>query len=124
MRKPNVENKYHLTMSKLKQAKIINKEKLLKNYNLINNSSEQYILIKDIGTPDDFKYGSYSSYYITFNKNNTIKVECTCFGGMCNYKFDEFFKKDDVKNEIDLQLQEGLLGVLNDLIDNNVIKIK
>lgn len=42
-------------------------------------------------------------------------------GGMGTYKFDKFFRSEDIEHENDLKVQEDLLKTVNNLIDEGIL---
>lgn len=73
-------------------------------------------------TKEDREYGSYSDYWIGIYDNDDVKVNLSSFGGMCGYKFENFFDPKDIENEMDLLIQEKLLSKINNLIDLCILK--
>ena len=126
MRKPKVENKYNLTMKKIKKLKVGDepriKEPLFWRNNVINASCctlERLGLIKIYSTAliTGFWIGIYDKPYY----NSRIRVYCNCLGGMSTYKFNKFFRFEDIEHENDLKVQEDLLKTVNNLIDEGTL---
>jgi hypothetical protein len=42
-------------------------------------------------------------------------------GGMSTYKFNKFFRSEDIEHENDLKVQEDLLKTVNNLIDEGIL---
>ena len=127
MRKPKVQNKYHLKPKDIEKAIILDEKKLHKVPFWRNNVIGAWCLNGGVGKG---YYGcSLNSYWIGFYDKNAksyagkIRLECTAYEDMCSYKFKEFFNPDEIENEWDLQLQEALLEKINWMIDEGIIEI-
>lgn len=70
------------------------------------------------------------SYWIGFYDSDAkayarkIRLDCTSHEDMCSYRFNSFFDYSEIKDEVDLELQEKLLDIINWLIDEGIIKIE
>lgn len=131
MRKPNVENKYNLKLKDIKEATILDYDKLHKSPFWRNDVIQAWCLSETtIKNSKDDEYGCYDEYWIGFydedakSHKGKIILNCYSYGGMCNYIFDNFFDMEEIENEMDLEIQEKLLARLNWLIDENIISIK
>ena len=51
----------------------------------------------------------------------SFRVYCNCLGGMSTYKFNKFFRSEDIEHENDLKVQEDLLKTVNNLIDEGIL---
>lgn len=125
-RPPKVENKYDLTLKKVR-AMSINWDKVSKTDSKWwrNNVINAWCLSQEVGDADDVKYGTSDGYVIIFYDEGAAKkrlrISCDSYGGMCGYNFNEFYEPSDIDGLIDLQLQEELLKELNKLIDDGVL---
>ena len=50
-----------------------------------------------------------------------FRVHLTSYGGMCSYKFNQFFREKDIQCDNDLRIQEKFLGKINELIDLGIL---
>ena len=126
MRTNRVENKYHLKPKDIQKAIVLNKERLkeppfwrndvIGAWCLSENTMKSYIM------DDEYWIGFYDDDAKAYA--GKIRLVCSSYGGMCNYKFDMFFNPKDIENEIDLEIQEKLLSRINWLIDEKIIKIE
>lgn len=127
MRKPKVKNKYKSSFSDIKKLKINDRSKICKPLFWRNNAIKAWCISENtIKTPNDNKYCSYNDYWIGIYDEDTkiktkFKVYCSSFGGMCNYKFKNFFDYNEIENELDLEIQEKLLTKINYLIDEEIL---
>lgn len=125
MRKPKVENRYNLTMKKIRKLKVGDESQIKEPLFWRNNVINAWCISKLIGTDDDVKYGTDNDIWIgIYDKpyyNRRIHVRCSCYGGMCFYKFDKFFRYEDIEYENDLKTQEELLRIINHLIDERIL---
>lgn len=125
MRKPKVENKYNLTMKKIQKLKIGDEYKIKKPLFWRNNIINAWCINGTVGTYQDIKYCTYNEFWIgIYDKpycNSRIRAYCNCWGGMGTYKFDKFFRPEDIECENDLKVQEELLKTINHLIDERIL---
>jgi len=126
LREPNVENKYNLKPSDIKNLVILDREQIKEPLFWRNNVVNAWCISKEFGSKNDFRYGTENSVWIGIydedakSYKNQIRFSCTCYGGMCSYNFNTFFSKN-VKNEYDLQSQEFLLSTINELLDLGIL---
>ena len=131
MRKPKVENKYNLKPKDIQKAVIIDYDKLHQTPFWRNDVVGAWCLSETtIKNAKDDEFGTYSKYWIGFYDKDAksyagkIRMRCSAYGGMCNYKFNTFFNPKDIDNEIDLEIQEKLLSRINWLIDEGIVEIR
>lgn len=122
---PKVENKYNITILDIEKAKVNDLEKIKQKPFWRNNLINGWCLSGDIIPYPLDKDGTYDLHWWIgiYEKDLSIKIHCTCYGGLCNYKFNEFYKKKQIKDKYDLQLQEQLLEKINWLLDEKIIKL-
>ena len=60
-----------------------------------------------------------SSIYNSASLDGEVHYHFTCYGGMCSYKFDKFFK--EAENKFDFQVQVNALHFLTTLIDEGIL---
>lgn len=129
MRKPNVENKYNLDMSKVRKLIIADRDKIKAPLFWRNDAVKAWCISGNtIESDNDSRYGTYNEYWIGIYDENThikkkLKISCNSYGGMCGYNFKEFFNSKEIENEHDFKMQEGLLNTINMLIDEDILKI-
>lgn len=138
MRKPRVENKYNLTISKIENLQL-NDRTLVREPLFWRNEAIKAWCITDTtirNTLDDL-CSAYNSYWIaiydkptkrTFNgdkshKEKLFHINLSKYGGLCRYEFEKFFQEKDIECEIDLQIQELFLEKINELIDKKILKL-
>ena len=97
MRQPTVENKYDLTMAKIRKLKITDRSQ--------------------IGKPLFWRNDVIGAWCIV----GKLRVHLTSYGGMCGYKFNQFFREKDIENDNDLLIQEKFLSKINELIDLGIL---
>ena len=127
-RKPRVENKYNLKPKDIQKATVIDYERLTREPFWRNDAVGAWCLSGGAGK--GFHETYVNDYWIGFYDNDAkayagkIRLQCSAWEGMCNYKFNKFFDFREIENEIDLELQEKLLERINWLIDEKIIEIK
>lgn len=114
MRGPRVENKYQLTIPKIKKLKVRKSENLKELGFWWNEAVKSWCVIEEAG--DD-------SYWIGISEKGKFKFTLDAYEGMCSYNFKEFFRPDDMENEWDLEIQEKFLSKINFLIDEGVLNL-
>ena len=123
-----MENKYNLTMKKINKLSVGDESKIKEPLFWRNNVINAWRISKLIGTDQDVKYGTDNDIWIgIYDKpycNSRIRAYCNCWGGMGTYKFDKFFRPEDIECENDLKVQEELLKTINHLIDERILVIK
>ena len=131
MRKPIVENKYNLKPKDIQKAVVLDYDKLHQLPFWRNDVVGAWCLSETtIKNAKDDEFGCYNEYWIGFYDQDAksyagkIRMYCSAYGGMCNYKFNTFFNPKDIENEIDLEIQEKLLSRINWLIDEGIIEIR
>ena len=130
MRKPTVRNKYNLKFSDIAKLTIADRSKITPPAFWRNDVVQAWCVSENtIKEPLDSRYGTYNDYWIGIYDENAkaykgkIRVTCSAYGGMCAYKFKNFFDPREMEHEMDLEIQEKLLAKVNDLIDSNILKI-
>ena len=74
-------------------------------------------------------YDSMNDYWIGFYDENApayagkTRFSVSTYEGMCSYKFNTFYRPSDIDNLADLEIQEKLLGRMNWLLDEGIVKI-
>ena len=125
MRKPKVENKYNLTMKKTNKLSVGDESKIKESLFWRNNVINAWCISGTVGTDKDIQYGTDNEFWICiYDKpyyNSRIRVYCNCLGGMSTYKFNKFFRSEDIEHENDLKVQEDLLKTVNNLIDEGIL---
>lgn len=114
-------NKYNLTTDKLKTLKVLDWERLKKHtwYNQAMKDTGDWWCHLD-GCHLNGKYDDFNEFWIGFDeKNNRIDYHFTCWDGMGNYIFDEFYKNTESK--YDLQVQVNAIKYLNILLDDGIL---
>lgn len=71
------------------------------------------------GTDNEFWIGIYDDNAKTYA--GKFRVHLTSYGGMCSYKFNQFFREKDIQCDNDLRIQEKFLGKINELIDFGIL---
>ena len=131
MRKPKVENKYNLKPKDIQKAVILDYDRLHQPPFWRNNAIGAWCLSETtIKNVKDDEFGCYNEFWIGFYDQDAksyagkIILNCSAYGGMCNYKFNTFFNPKDIDCEIDLEIQEKLLSRMKRLIDEGIIEIR
>ncbi len=129
-RKPMVENKYNLTISKIKKLQIGNRSLLSEPLFWRNNVISAWCISGSSGTSADHRYGTDNGYWIGIYDEDAkayagkFRINFSSYGGMCGYTFNSFYRPADIENENDLRIQELFLEKINYLIDLGILVMK
>lgn len=130
MRKPRIKNKYNLVPKDITKAIILDYDRLHKPPFWRNNNIDAWCIYDNTAkSSGDSEFGTYNDYWIGFYDDGArayagkIRLQCSAYGGMCNYNFKKFFDYREIEHEIDLEIQEKLLERINWMIDEKIIKI-
>lgn len=127
MRKSKVNNKYDLTMAKIRSLKVADRSKVCEPLFWRNDVIGAWCICGTSGDNMDRMLGTDNEYWIGIYDLNAksyagkFRVSLNSYGGMCNYKFNKFFDAKDIKNEQDLEIQEKFLEKINELIECGVL---
>lgn len=127
MRQPTVENKYNLTMAKIQKLKIADRSQIGKPLFWRNDVIGAWCIVGSAGSDTDIRFGTDNEFWIGIYDLNAksyagkFRVHLTSYGGMCNYKFNQFFREKDIENNNDLLIQEKFLSKINELIDLGIL---
>lgn len=126
-RQPKVENKYKLTIPKIKKLKIGNRELICEPLFWRNNVISAWCISGSAGTEKDHQFATDTGYWIGIYDDDAkayagkFRIDFSTYGGMCGYEFTSFFQPNDIDNENDLRIQELFLEKINYLIDNGIL---
>lgn len=127
MRTPTVKNKYNLTMTKIRRLKIADRSKVGKPLFWRNDVIGAWCIVGSAGSNMDIMFGTDNEFWIGIYDDNAkayagkFRVHLTSYGGMCGYKFNQFFREKDIENDNDLLIQEKFLCKINELIDLGIL---
>ncbi len=127
MRNPKVDNKYNLTMSKIRKLKITDTSQIGKPLFWRNDVIGAWCIVGSAGSDMDVRFGTDNEFWIGIYDDNAkayagkLRVHLTSYGGMCEYKFNQFFREKDIKDDNDLLIQEKFLSKINELIDLGIL---
>lgn len=127
MRKPQVDNKYNLTMAKIRRLKIADRSKVCEPLFWRNDVIEAWCICGSSGNDMDRRFATNNEFWIGIYDDNAktyagkFRVHLTSYGGMCSYKFNQFFREKDIQCDNDLRIQEKFLGKINELIDLGIL---
>ncbi len=117
-------NKYNLTPKNIKKLKILDWERLKKRtwHNDAMLSGNWWCHLEGSNLNGD--YDDEDEFWIGFNEaNNKIDCHFTSYGGMCHYRFNEFYKACDIENKYDMNIQVNTIRWLNKMIDDGILEI-
>lgn len=129
MRKPQVVNRYNLTIPKIRKLKVTDRDKIHPPLFWRNPLIKAWCVSGHAGTEKDREFGTDNGFWIGIYDINApayagkFRVDFSSYGGMCGYKFRSFFNPKDIDNENDLLIQEKFLYTINHLIDIGVLEI-
>ncbi|MBQ7764992.1 hypothetical protein IJ384_06485 [bacterium] len=120
-RKPNVENRYSLTIKDIKALKVGNRELVGPPLFWWNNVISAWCILGVAGPcrENEFWIGIYTEDAPKYK--GKFRFSITCFGGMCSYNFNKFFQPNDIEDEYDLIIQEKFLDKINELLDKGIL---
>lgn len=127
MRTLTVKNKYNLTMAKIRRLKIADRSKVGKPLFWRNDVIGAQCIVGSVGSDMDIRFGTDNEFWIGIYDDNAktyagkFRVHLTSYGGMCDYKFNQFFREKGIENDNDLLIQEKFLSKINELIDCGVL---
>lgn len=127
MRQPTVENKYNLTMAKIRKLKIADRSQISKPLFWRNDVIGAWCIVGSAGSDMDIRFGTDNEFWIGIYDDNAkayagkFRVHLTSYGGMCSYNFNQFFREKDIENDNDLLIQEKFLSKINELIDLGIL---
>ena len=127
MRKPKVDNKYNLTMTKIRKLKIADRSQIGKPLFWRNDVIGAWCIVGAAGSYMDVRFGTDNEFWIGIYDDNAkvyagkLRVHLTSYGGMCGYEFNQFFREKDIKDDNDLLIQEKFLSKINELIDLGIL---
>ena len=111
MRKPQVDNKYNLTMAKIRRLKIADRSKVCEPLFWRNDVIEAWCICGSSGNDMDRRFATNNEFWIGIYDLNAkayagkFRVSLSSYGGMCGYEFNKFFDVKDIDNEQDLEIQ-------------------
>lgn len=117
-------NKYNLTPKEINKLKILDWERLKKKtwHNNAMLSGDWWCHLE--GSNLKGNYDDEDEFWIGFNEaNNKIDCHFTSYGGMCHYRFNEFYKACDIENKYDMHVQVNAIRWLNEMIDDGILGI-
>lgn len=62
------------------------------------------------------------SFFAEFRDGVCVSFSCSSYGGMCGYKFDEFFDPENMDCMFDLELQKAMVKLYNRLSESGALK--
>ena len=89
-----MENKYNLTMKKIKKLKVGDESQIKEPLFWRNNVINAWCISGTVGTDKDIQYGTDNEFWIVYMISHITIVEfrviVNCLGGMSTYKFNKF----------------------------------
>lgn len=129
MREAKAQNKYNLTISKIKNLKVGDRNKICRPLFWRNEVIKAWCLSEEVGSELDIKFAANNEYWIGIYDEDAksyagkFRFSLSSYGGMCGYNFEKFFQPEDIDGELDLQVQERFLNKINMLIDEGILVI-
>lgn len=112
-------NKYNLKFSDLAKLKVLDKKEF-KKHSWRNKQIKAWCITRDIVANPKDAYGTYDDgFFFGVYDDGHIEANCTSYGGMCGYTFENFYT--DTDNIIDTRLHSEILRVINNLIDLDIL---
>ena len=102
--------------------------KLLGKYDLwLNTAMKQphICFSKSFGTEEDYEFCTNNSMWCGFNpKTNKLNLNCSSYGGMCSFVFDETHLKDKNIQGIDHECIKFTINFIKELRDERIIEVE
>ena len=115
-------NKHNLTPKNIKKLKILDWDRLKKETWLNKAMTNGTWWCHLEGCNLSGRYDDEDEFWIGFNEDNsTIDCHFSCYGGMCWYKFDKFYRAQEISNQFDMNVQVNTIRWLNKLIDSGIL---
>lgn len=112
-------NKYNLKFSDLAKLKVLDKKEF-KKHSWRNKQIKAWCITRDIVANPKDAYGTYDDgFFFGVYDDGHIETNCTSYGGMCWYKFEDFYT--DTENVVDKRLHSEILRIINNLIDLDIL---
>lgn len=128
MPKTKIPNKYNLTISDIRKL-VVNDRSLVGAPKFWRNDViKAWCLIEHFGTVEDERCGADNEFWIGIYDEDApayagkFRFTFSTYGGMCGYNFTEFFRPEDIDNEMDYQLQKKFLEMVTEFIDQGILK--
>ncbi len=126
------ENKYDLTMHRINNfLEVLTIKDIDRLGFWYNGNIKGWIKTLIVSTSKkDLEFSSYNSFSVSiYDKplNSTgqrLALKVYANGDMCSYNFNDFYKKSEYENSIDLKTHSEIMKVINELIDGKFLKIK
>lgn len=127
---PKVENKYNLTISKIKKLKVGDRNKICEPLFWRNNVINAWCISGSAGSAKDREFATDNEFWIGIydidakSYAGKFRFTFSTYGGMCGYNFNKFFEPSDIENDLDLEIQEKFLNTINNLIDKGILRME
>lgn len=113
-------NKYNIKPKDIKKLKVLDWNKLKEN-TWFNQAMNKPCWCHLEGAGKDCFGESEDDFWIGFFEDGKIDFHFSAYGGMCGYKFNEFYKAEEIENEFDMEIQVKAINYLNKLLDEKII---
>lgn len=119
-----VDNKYNLTIPKIKKLRVINRERVKNPVFWRNDVIRAWCILESVGNSDmcdetEYWIGIYDEDAPSYS--GKFRFDFTTYGGICGYSFTKFFQAEDIENNDDLEIQNRFLNKINYLIDEGLL---
>lgn len=121
-RKPEVENRYNLTYSKVEKLKVGNRKLVCPPLFFWNASISAWCIYE----ASDKQYRENTFWIGIFTEDapeypGEFRFGFSGFSGIATYKFEEFFEPSRIYDEYELIIQEKFLKKINYLLDLGIL---
>lgn len=120
IKNPRIQNKYDLTIPKIKNLKIGDTSKICTPLFWRNNVVNAWCISYE-SDQDSGNNLSYDSFWIGFYDNGNFEFYFTSYGDMCGYDFEEFYNPHEIEIIDDFLVQEKFLEKINLLIAEGIL---
>lgn len=118
-------NKYNLKPTDIRKLVIVDWDKL-KTCTWKNNAKKNgtwYCHLEGCNLEKQ-QYDEEDEFWIGFREeDNKIDYHFSCYGGMCNYKFNTFYDFKEIENRFDAGIHINTIKWLNKMIDDGILAL-
>ena len=118
-------NKYGFTPKNLKKLKVLDwdrlKKKCWRNKAMNDSKGDWYCHLEGDGFHSGLFGDDEDEFWIGFRTDGKVDYHFSSREGMCHYRFEEFYKVEEIENKYDMQIQVNAIKWLNMMIDEGIL---
>lgn len=126
MREPSVENKYHLTVSRIRALRVKDRSRLGEAG--LRREGACWWIYECAGERDDYLYDTYDTFRLSVYDDDApehggeVQFAFWTYAGISKYEFENFFEPETCGSVAHLEIQEKFLKLVNRLIDMGALE--